>query len=86
MATIQNPEIAFTSKAQNRVKVSFKVKFTNSELGGRVASSWLERYANLSQPHLPPTFAYSARVVFKVIRIVPQPFVSGSPRHPCLIQ
>ena len=82
MATIQNPEIAFTSTAQNRVKVSFKVKFTKTELGGRVASSWLGRYASLNQPHLPPTFAYSAKVVFKVIRIVPQPFVSGSPPPP----
>ncbi len=82
MATIQNPGIAFTSIAQNRVRISFNVKFTNTELAGRVASSWIGRYANLNQPHLPPTYSYSAKVLFKVIRIVPQPFVSGSPPPP----
>jgi hypothetical protein len=82
MATIQQPRIDFTSNAQNRVKISFQVRFTSSELGGKVPSSWIGKYQRLFQPTLPPTYSYSAQVIFKVIRIVPQPFVRGSPPPP----
>jgi hypothetical protein len=82
MATLQQPSIEFTNQNQNRVKVSFKVKFTDTELGGGVSSSWKSRYIDLFKPTLPPLYSYSAQVLFKVIRIVPQPFVRGTPPPP----
>lgn len=82
MASIQHPAIEFTSSAQNRVRVAFGVKFTNAELGGGAPSSWTRRYTNLFQPNLPPFYSYSAKVLFKVIRVVPQPFVQGTPPPP----
>jgi hypothetical protein len=82
MATIQQPKIEFTNAAQNQARVSFQVKFTATEIGGGVSSTWKGLYPRLFQPQLPPTFAYSARVLLNVIRIVPQPFVRGSPPPP----
>ena len=74
--------IQFTHAAQNQARASFQVKFTATEIGGGVSLTWRGLYPRFFQPHLPPTFAYSARVLLKVIRTVPQPFVSGSPPLP----
>lgn len=82
MATILQPSIEFTNNNQSRARVSFQVRFTNTQLGGGVSSSWRGRYPGLFQPNLPPLYSYSAQVLFKVIRIVPQPFVQGQPPPP----
>ena len=79
MATIEQPTIEFTSSLQNRAKVLFGVKFSSTELQGGVTSSWLGRYSGYLPPGLGPLYTYSAQVILKVIRIIPQPFVKGTP-------
>jgi hypothetical protein len=82
MATIQQATIAFTSSSQNRVKVTFQVKFAGTEIRGAVSPSWLARYGGLLPPGLGALFRYSASILFRVIRIVPQPYVVGTPPPP----
>jgi hypothetical protein len=82
MAAIEQPTIEFTNNFQSRVKVSFRVKFASAELQGGVPTSWLGRYGGYLPPGLGPLYAYSAQIILKVIRIIPQPFVRGTPPPP----
>lgn len=82
MASIHQPHIDFTSNFQLGVVVSFQVKFTSTELGGGVSSSWKGLHQNLFQPNLPPAYSYSAKVLLKVVHAVPQPYIRGDPPPP----
>lgn len=82
MATIEQPTIEFTNNFQSRVRVSFRVRFSGTELQGGVSTSWLGRYGGYLPPGLGSFYTYSALIVFKVIRIIPQPFVKGTPPPP----
>jgi hypothetical protein len=88
MATILQPQIQFTGSFQLGVEVSFKVKFTGIELAGGVSPLWKKIHPNFfpSQlpppPQLPPPYTYSAQVLLKVIRAIPQPFLKGDPPPP----
>lgn len=81
MAQILRPKIEFTSNSQNKAKVSFDVKFTNSEISGGSPHS-LSGFPGSSQISLPASYFYTARVVLQVIRVVPQPFIRGTPPPP----
>jgi hypothetical protein len=69
MATIERAAVEFTNNFQVRVRVSFAVKFSSTELQGRVSNSWLGRYGGYLPPGLGPLYAYHAQIMFKVIRI-----------------
>ena len=81
MAQILRSKIEFTNSSQNRAKVSFDVKFTDAEIKGGSPHS-LRGFPGSSQITLPASYFYSARVVLQVIRVIPQPFVRGTPPPP----
>lgn len=82
MSQILRPTIDFTNTVRNRAKVSFDVSFTNSEIAGASPHVLRGGFPGARQPSFPPSYSYFARVVLKVIRVVPRPFVKGQPPPP----
>jgi|SRR5215213_837102 len=73
---------SFTDNRQDRVKVTFDVRFTDAEIAGGSPRSLQDGFPGANRMTLPPSHSYSARVVLKVIRMVPVFIVKGQQPPP----